>query len=141
MSRTLNYKEYARELAGAPPAQSAPVTAVIPTPAAHLRPQPPGVLVCVQPPGELLGKLITLRGTPVVFGREQEADVVIDEPSVSRAHARMEPRPGGAYRLIDLGSSNGTYVNGVRLESSPVHNGDRVQFGNVVFLYITGETP
>ena len=64
--------------------------------------------------------------------------MVVDEPSVSRTHARLEPRPDGVYRIVDLGSSNGTFVNGVRLQSGPVHNGDRVQFGNVVFLFLTG---
>lgn len=139
MSRTLSYKEYARELNGEPPAGPAPATAVIPARVAFNRPPPPGRLVCVHPPGEHLGKLVVLRGTPIVIGREPDVDVVVDEPSVSRKHARLEPRPDGVYRLTDLDSSNGTFVNGVRLETSPVHGGDRVQFGNVVFLYLTGE--
>ncbi|HYH64048.1 MAG TPA: FHA domain-containing protein [Urbifossiella sp.] len=140
MSRTLNYKEYARELAGEPPATQVPGTAVIPARVAFNRLPPPARLVCVHPPGEQLGKLVMLRGTPLVVGREPDRDVVVDEPSVSRTHARLEPRPAGVYRLTDLGSSNGTFVNGVRLQSGPVHNGDRVQFGNVVFLFLTGES-
>jgi hypothetical protein len=140
VSRTLNYKEYARELAGEPPAEPAPATAVIPTRVAFNRTPPPARLVCVDPPGDHLGRLVILRGAPLVIGREPTVDVVVDEPSVSRTHARLEPRPNGVYRLTDLGSSNGTYVNGVRLQSGPVHAGDRVQFGNLVFLYLTGES-
>lgn len=143
MSRTLNYKEYARELAGepvaGPPVTQVPGTTVIPASVAFNRPPPPGRLVCVHPPGADLGKLVVLHGTPITIGREPGVDVLVSEASVSRTHARLEPRPDGVYRLTDLGSSNGTFINGVRLESGPVHNGDRVQFGKVVFLYLTGE--
>ena len=139
MSRTLNYKEYARELAGEPPPTQAPGTVAIPTRVAFNRPPPPSRLVCVHPPGPQLGQLVVLRGAPLLIGREPGVDVLVEDVSVSRKHARLEPRPDGVYRLTDLGSSNGTFVNGVRLQSGPVHNGDRVQFGNVVFLFLTGE--
>jgi hypothetical protein len=139
VSRTLSYKEYARELSGEPPPTQVPVTAVIPTRVAFNRTPPPSRLVCVHPPGTQLGRLVVLCGAPLVIGREPGLDLVVDDPSVSRTHARLEPRPDGVYRLTDLGSSNGTFVNGVRLQSGPVHNGDRVQLGNVVFLFLTGE--
>lgn len=139
MSRTLNYKEYARELSGESPAAAPPNTAVVPTRVAFNRPLPPARIVCVHPPGPSMGRLVVLSGTPVVIGRETGVDIVVDDPSVSRTHARLEPRSDGVYRFTDLGSSNGTFVNNVRLESGPLQNGDRVQVGNVVFLYLTGE--
>jgi hypothetical protein len=140
VSRTLNDKEYAWQVTGdapAEPASMAPGTAVISAKVAFNRLPPPGRLVCVHPPGELLGRLFELRATTLTIGREPGVDLLVDDPSVSRSHARLEPRPDGVYRLTDAGSSNGTLVNGVRLQSGPVHHGDRVQFGNVVFLYLT----
>jgi hypothetical protein len=69
----------------------------------------------------------------LILGREQgSADLVIDDPGVSRRHARVLPE-GGAVIVEDLGSSNGTYVNGERI-SGPVElgAGDEVQVGATV---------
>jgi hypothetical protein len=69
----------------------------------------------------------------VILGREQgSVDLVIPDPGVSRRHARVVP-DGGALVLEDLGSSNGTYVNGERI-SGPVElgAGDEVQLGDTV---------
>ena len=69
----------------------------------------------------------------LILGREQgSADLVIDDPGVSRRHARVIPDNGGVV-VEDLGSSNGTYVNGERI-SGPVElgAGDEVQVGATV---------
>jgi hypothetical protein len=69
----------------------------------------------------------------VILGRERgSADLVIEDPGVSRRHARLIPE-GGALVVEDLGSSNGTYVNGERI-SGPVQidERDRVQLGGTV---------
>ena len=66
----------------------------------------------------------------LILGREQgSADLVLDDPGVSRRHARVLPENGGVI-VEDLGSSNGTYVNGQRI-SGPVEvaAGDEVQLG------------
>jgi hypothetical protein len=76
----------------------------------------------------------------LILGREQgSADLVIDDPGISRRHARVLPDNGGVL-LEDLGSSNGTYVNGERI-SGPVElgAGDEVQLGATV-LGVEGGT-
>ena len=58
--------------------------------------------------------LVTFRGSRMVFGRGLDCDQVLDFPMISRRHARLL-RSGGQIRIEDLGSSNGTYVNGARV--------------------------
>ncbi len=78
------------------------------------------------------GKIYNLSGTNITIGRDFNADIVINIPEVSRRHAqfRME---GGVYFLEDLGSTNGTFVNGQRL-STPhrMHNGETIMLGEAV---------
>ncbi len=65
----------------------------------------------------------------VIIGSGKEADVVIDDPTVSRKHALIRRR-FGRYAVTDLGSTNGTYVNGRRIEqSSIIKSGDKLSFG------------
>lgn len=69
------------------------------------------------------------------IGRHPENDVVVMLESISRFHAEFEVQDG-IIVLRDLGSRNGTYLNGHALRSSvPVRSGDRVQFGNVEFVF------
>lgn len=66
---------------------------------------------------------------PVSVGRSSEADLMLRDPEVSRLHARFESRNGVVY-VDDLGSSNGTFLNGRRVtESIEVREGDRVDAG------------
>ncbi len=70
----------------------------------------------------------------VTVGRGEDNDVVIPHASVSRAHARLMKR-NGAYELMDLNSTNGTFVDDRRLNGSqPLPNGSRVRFGDVQFI-------
>jgi ABC-type multidrug transport system ATPase subunit len=84
--------------------------------------------------------LITFRGSELVFGRGRDCDQVLDFPMVSRRHARLS-RTGEMMRIEDLGSSNGTYVNGVRVrEPVVVRPGDRIGLGSYTFtLTLTGD--
>ena len=68
-----------------------------------------------------------LEPRPLVVGRDETADILVDEPLVSRAHARLEPRDGG-YVVIDLGSTNLTRVNGEVILERELHHGDEIHF-------------
>jgi hypothetical protein len=69
----------------------------------------------------------------VTLGRSRDCDCVLDEPSVSRRHAELR-REAGRWLLRDLGSRNGTRVNGVRLlDEAEVGPGDQVSLGDARF--------
>jgi pSer/pThr/pTyr-binding forkhead associated (FHA) protein len=66
----------------------------------------------------------------MVIGRGRGADIVIAEPTMSRAHAAIG-FDGEHFFVQDLGSTNGTRVNGAREQKSVLKNGDEVQFGKL----------
>ena len=72
-----------------------------------------------------------LKPTPMLVGRDEDADIRVDEPLVSRAHARIEAR-GGGYVVLDLGSTNLTRVNGTVVSECVLKDGDEVRFGRAV---------
>ncbi|HEY7411129.1 MAG TPA: FHA domain-containing protein [Vicinamibacteria bacterium] len=72
--------------------------------------------------------------TPLLIGREEDADIQVDEPLVSRAHARIEQRPEG-YVVLDLGSTNLTRVNGEVVSQRLLQHGDEVRFARAVCFY------
>ncbi len=71
-------------------------------------------------------------GAPLVLGRALSSDLPVLDPTVSRRHAEMTVESSG-ITLRDLGSSNGTYVNGNRITTARVVTGDRLIFGKVLF--------
>jgi hypothetical protein len=74
----------------------------------------------------------------VVIGRSQGCRCVIVDPTVSRRHARLTGAETG-WTLRDLSSSNGTYVNGVRItDAAQVRPGDEVWFGSARFRLVRG---
>jgi hypothetical protein len=64
----------------------------------------------------------------LVIGRNPDCDLVVTDPTVSRRHAELR-REGDRWILADLGSSNGTRVNGWRVERATVDVGDEVMLG------------
>jgi ABC-type multidrug transport system ATPase subunit len=72
--------------------------------------------------------------TSLVFGRGDEIDVKLDDPVVSRRHAMIEAGPNG-YRLLDLQSRAGSFVNGRRFEEHDLVIGDQIQLGPFFFVY------
>ena len=68
-----------------------------------------------------------------VIGRREDCDLRIPLGEISRKHARLV-RDGDSLRLEDLGSSNGTYLNGQRVQESVLNPGDSIQIGPVVFV-------
>lgn len=83
-------------------------------------------------------KVTAVGGSRVAIGRSPENGVVIDNDTVSRRHALME-RVGQSWRIRDLGSRNGTYVNGVRVTGSAVvRPGDRITLGEAALRIAEG---
>ncbi len=79
--------------------------------------------------GPTIGKIYPLEGPEITIGRESTNSISINDVEVSRKHARMDLR-GTSYVIQDLGSTNGTFVNGQRVTIPQVLNpGDSVSFG------------
>ncbi len=87
-------------------------------------------LKVVDGPAELRGAVLDL-AEPVRIGRDPDAELTVTDGYVSSAHARVEPTAGGPV-LHDLGSTNGTFVNGRRIERPMrLSQGDLVEVGTV----------
>jgi pSer/pThr/pTyr-binding forkhead associated (FHA) protein len=78
--------------------------------------------------------LIPFDDALVRVGRGHSADLRLDEPSVSRRHAILEGGP--EPRILDDRSSNGTFVNGERVQQARLRNGDEIALGRVVMRYL-----
>ncbi|MCU0310763.1 MAG: DUF3662 and FHA domain-containing protein [Acidimicrobiales bacterium] len=76
------------------------------------------------------GERYVLREGTVTVGRLPECDITVVDPNVSRQHAQIRSR-GDGFVVVDLGSTNGTRVNGVRVSERELHDGDELGFGNV----------
>jgi len=84
--------------------------------------------------GPTVGKVYPLEAQVISIGRDATNMVVINDAEVSRRHARLELRTS-AYAIQDLGSTNGTFINGTRLSGIQVLNpGDTVTFGEGIVL-------
>jgi two-component system cell cycle response regulator len=85
--------------------------------------------------GSQVGEMISLKET-TVLGRGGDADVRLVEEKMSRRHCRLSIEAGEAY-IEDLGSSNGTYVNGRRINRQKLADGDKIQVGETTILKFT----
>ena len=72
---------------------------------------------------------------PLVIGRDATSDIPLSDPAVSRRHARVEPTPSGAYRMVDLQSGNGILHQGRRVESIDLYPGCEVEIGASVLRF------
>jgi pSer/pThr/pTyr-binding forkhead associated (FHA) protein len=65
----------------------------------------------------------------VVIGRDPYCDVFVDNPGVSRQHFQIKRGETGEYQVVDMGSSNGTYLNDRPVRTASLRDGDVIQFG------------
>lgn len=118
------------EPAASPVAAAAPV---IPTPASA----PPSVAESVDVPTIVFadsGDRVRLSGDRMVIGRLKACDVYLQDANVSREHAALE-REGSGWALLDLGSTNGTLLNGERITHARLRNSDRIVIGISELIY------
>jgi FHA domain-containing protein len=81
------------------------------------------------------GKRIVVGSTGATLGRSRQCDVVLDDANVSRQHAEIRPR-GGSWVLNDLGSTNGSILNGRRIDHAEVLKpGDEIKLGTAVLAF------
>lgn len=96
----------------------------------------PRLRVLSGPPGAA-GREFALAGPAMTIGRRADQDIVLIDASVSRSHARIELGPA-SVAIIDLGSTNGTVVNGLCLRGAraALRGGDRIEIGTVVLEFL-----
>jgi len=87
--------------------------------------------------GANLGRRIVLDHSPTHIGRGIDADVPIGSDAVSRRHAMLEHRETG-WVVIDLDSTNGTWVNDLSVTEAMLASGDNIQVGDTIFKYLAG---
>ncbi len=96
----------------------------------------PGEYLCFEDGGEIVVVPLTREWTRI--GRGLAADVRFDDPTVSRRHALIVRNPDGV-RVLDDRSLNGVFVNGQRVEWSPLTHGDEIRVGRHRLYYATLE--
>ena len=108
----------------------APAVAPAPRPAAG----PSAYLVVISGPS--FGEMYKLKGDRSVLGRGERTDIRVLDDGVSREHAAIE-RDGGKMVLVDLGSTNGTFCNGTRVQRQDLTDGDKISIGATTILRFT----
>jgi pSer/pThr/pTyr-binding forkhead associated (FHA) protein len=99
----------------------------------------PAASVCVES-GFYAGLEWPIGEETIVIGRGRKADLTLGEPTISRTHVRLGRRDQGLY-LEDLGSTNGTQVNGERVSRAELRDGDELRMGKLSLrVNWTGET-
>ncbi|KGN30071.1 signal peptide protein [Knoellia sinensis KCTC 19936] len=87
------------------------------------------------------GERYPLMGAITVLGRDDSADIILDDPGISRRHSEIRVTQDGPHTVAsirDLGSTNGTFVNGERITTQHVENGDRITVGRTSVIYRAG---
>jgi pSer/pThr/pTyr-binding forkhead associated (FHA) protein/tetratricopeptide (TPR) repeat protein len=85
--------------------------------------------------GPKKGEELVLEAYEITFGRSKKADIFVDDERLSRVHCKIA-RVGMGYRLVDLESRNGTYVNGVRVLEHPLASFDEIEFGDTKLKFL-----
>ncbi len=101
-------------------------------------PQPPACgacLVYIYPTGPGIGRRFLLGAAPLLLGRDEDCDISLDDPSLSRRHAHVLSAADGCY-AIDLDSKNGTFVNEQPISRQRLRNGDYLRVGSSIFRFL-----
>ena len=86
------------------------------------------------------GKQFDLTDAAVSVGRHSSNTVALHDTQVSRRHLELRSLPGGGYQVFDLGSGNGTLLNGQPVQAAPLRSGDTIALGQSLLLYTGART-
>ncbi len=89
--------------------------------------------------GELKGNCISLKKRETVFGRLESSDIYLPDTNISRQHAKCVLLEDNLTALVDLGSSNGTFVNGLPISRIFLMDGDEIKMGESILAFFEGE--
>jgi two-component system, cell cycle response regulator len=81
-----------------------------------------------------IGRMFKLDKPEMIVGRSVEAHIQVEDDGISRKHAKIVMGPTGHYQLVDLGSTNGTFLNGTRVHIAEMMDGDKIQVGSNTVL-------
>jgi diguanylate cyclase (GGDEF)-like protein len=84
--------------------------------------------------GTSTGKMYKLEEGEYLLGRGKDADIRLVDDGISRSHAKIRRKPDGTMEVIDLDSTNGTYINNDRVADGVLKDGDRILIGPVTIL-------
>jgi diguanylate cyclase (GGDEF)-like protein len=84
--------------------------------------------------GKAVGKMFKLSGPELTIGRGADVEILLEDDGISRKHAKIIRLPDGTVRVMDLGSTNGTYFNGQRIDLQTLKDGDKIQIGSATIL-------
>lgn len=95
---------------------------------------PEGNALLIVSKGPNLGARFLLDADSTIAGRHPNADIFLDDVTVSRKHVEFR-RSNGVFEIIDLGSLNGSYMLGERVDRAPLENGSDVQIGKFKMIF------
>ena len=88
-------------------------------------------------PARFKGRRLKLEGDSLILGRSSDVELFLDSDELSRHHVEFTRR-NGEYTCTDLDSLNGLFLNGLRVHSVVLRDGDQLQLGDVTLLYREG---
>ncbi len=98
---------------------------------------PGGVMVVTRGPNA--GSRFGLTKPFMTAGRHPDSDIFLDDVTVSRHPVELTHQPSGTYRVRDVGSLNGTYLNRERIDEATLRSGDELQIGKFKLVYLEGD--
>lgn len=84
--------------------------------------------------GSSVGEVHKLEKFPLIMGRDSKCDIVLFEEGVSRQHARIEKKDK-SFVIADIGSTNGTFINGLQINQSILNEGDKIRVGDLLLKF------
>jgi pSer/pThr/pTyr-binding forkhead associated (FHA) protein len=80
---------------------------------------------------------VRIQSRVIRIGRHPDNDIIVSDPRVSAHHAELRRAPAGRYSITDLGSRNGTYVNGTRVNQQEITEDDIIAIGHAVTVRLS----